>query len=96
MIPEQTLAEAAELYSRRSIDYRDSYKTFGTFVKALFPNGLVLNTEEDFNRWGTLSMILAKIHRYTLNFDKGHEDSLRDIIVYSAMLQELDGEMKCR
>ena len=61
---------------------------------ALFPNGVQLKTEEDFGRWGVFSTIIGKMHRYAVNFDKGHDDSLRDAIVYAAMLRELDGEKK--
>ena len=60
-------------------------------MKELFPNGVTLKTEGDFNRWGTMNMIVAKITRYANAFESGgHQDSIHDLGVYSFMQEELD------
>ena len=87
------LKQADATYSERGEVYGESYKNFGTIVKALFPNGIVLKTVEDMNRWGVFQMMLSKLHRYANNFHAGgHSDSLIDLATYSAMLHELDTE----
>jgi hypothetical protein len=87
------LKQADDTYAERNKVYGDSYKEFGTIIKAFFPNGVTLNTVEDMNRWGVFQMMLSKIHRYAKNFyTGGHSDSLVDLSVYSAMLNELDTE----
>jgi hypothetical protein len=89
------LANAAKIYKSRNEEYGDAYKKFGNLVIALFPDGVVLKTKEDFDRWGVLTILLSKIQRYCANFNKGgHPDSLDDSMSYSAMLQELDSLVK--
>jgi hypothetical protein len=89
------LTESAAIHKQRGEVYGDGYKTFGKVVKALFPNGLLLTTEEDFNRYGVLTQMLSKLHRYCNNFTAaGHEDSLVELSTYSAMLNELDSELR--
>ena len=94
--PEDILKRAAALYESRNKEYADSYRTFGEFVSKLFPQGLTLQSPEDFARWGVLSMMLSKIHRYAKNFENGHPDSLLDLSVYSAMMLSLDQDRKCQ
>jgi hypothetical protein len=89
------LTESAAIHKKRGEVYGDSYKTFGRLVKALFPNGLFLTSETDFTRFGVLTQIMSKLHRYCNNFTQaGHEDSLVDLSTYSAMLNELDSELR--
>lgn len=89
------LLESARTFDERNREYGDSYKEYGKLLFSLFPGGVILKTESDFNRWGVFNMILAKIQRYSLNFLKGgHDDSLRDLSVYSAMQRELDNLKK--
>ena len=92
MTPDKILEEAAMLFKNRNKEYGDSYKSFGSVVLALFPNGVTLKTAKDFSRWGVLNMMLSKIHRYSYNFKKGHFDSLKDLSVYAAMLLDLYGD----
>lgn len=86
------LAEGAKTHEERNALYGDSYHGFGAVMLALFPDGITLSTESDFNRFAVLMHIVGKIHRYTASFNKvgGHPDSAHDAMVYSAMLQELD------
>ena len=64
---------------------------FRSLMCALFPNGIVLKTPEDHNRFGVLTMIASKLNRYCNNFESGgHADSIHDLGVYAFMLEELD------
>jgi len=89
------LQNSAKIFEDRDAVYGSSYKQFGSIVDALFPDGIELNTVEDFNRWGVFHMMLSKVNRYANNFKKGgHKDSLADLITYAAMLQELDNGLQ--
>jgi hypothetical protein len=42
-----------------------------------------------------MTHIVSKLHRYALNFETGgHQDSLKDLAVYAAMLASLDDANK--
>jgi hypothetical protein len=89
-VPAQ-LRLAAEIYEERNKLYGDNYKRQGYLFFSLFPSGLDIRTIEEANRLATLNQVLAKITRYCEQFQNGgHEDSLNDLIVYAAMLIELD------
>jgi hypothetical protein len=89
-VPER-LRELAKLYEERNAIYGDDYKRHGDIMRALFPQGLVLNNAEDFNRYGVFKELVTKLSRYAAQWNNGgHHESLNDLAVYSAMLQELD------
>ena len=89
--PDLILENAAGIFKRKSEEYGDGYKHYGKVLVGLFPDGVALNTEDDFCRWGVFTMIVSKISRYSSNFEEGgHQDCLDDGLVYNAMLQELD------
>lgn len=93
-VPER-LRAAADLFSQRNAVYGDNFRNFGPVMAALFPPGsdLFIETPEDWNRLGILVQVVAKLSRYTANFQKGgHADSLDDIAVYSQILALLDAE----
>lgn len=93
-VPEE-LRKAAAIYEQRNTLYRDNYKKIGRVAVQLFPKGITLMTDEDFNRFGLLWSILIKVTRYVEMFhDGGHDDSLDDITVYSQMLKEVDTEAR--
>lgn len=88
-VPE-ILSEAAKLYEERRHVYGDNYKNFGKLMLALMPAGVNMNTEADLCRLGIVVMIASKLQRYCVNIESGgHQDSARDLIVYSAMLEEM-------
>ena len=62
-------------------------------MKALFPNGIELKTVEDYNRFGVINMIVAKLTRYSQNWPKTHQDSLHDLGVYAFILESLDDSL---
>lgn len=89
--PDIRLEKAAQLFRDRNTTYKDSYKNVGLLLKALFPDGITLDSEEDFNRFAVVVMIAGKLDRYFSNYEEGgHQDSLADLSVYAAMLAELD------
>lgn len=88
-----SLFEKAELYEKKNAEYGDSYHMHGKLMKIMFPEGVTLNSVDDFNRWGVFIQIMTKICRYVNSFETGgHDDSLDDLSVYAMMLKELDNE----
>lgn len=87
------LRSLGDLYAERNAVYGDSYHTFGRLLSELYPDGLTLHGESDFNRFICFFQALGKLTRYAPNFHKGgHADSLDDCSVYCQMLRELDFE----
>lgn len=87
----ERLADLGSLFDERAAQYGDNYKHFGKVMKGLFPSGLVLETEEEFCRFGIFMLTVVKSSRYAQMFKKGgHADSLDDNAVYSMMLREVD------
>lgn len=89
-VPE-LLVEAAETFKQRNTVYGASYQRYGALLKAAFPADGVpaLTNEVDMLRLNLLMMCLAKLQRYAHNFKRGgHQDSVRDLQVYAAMLEE--------
>ena len=84
------LQAAARTYLKRNAVYGNNYKEFGRVMQGLFPRGLTLTTEEEWNRFGVFVMVMVKVTRYAQNFKRGgHADSAHDLAVYAAMLEEL-------
>jgi hypothetical protein len=86
----EKLQNLISLYEERNQTYGNDYKENGVLMDALFPDGLVLDNPDDFNRYSILVHIVTKLGRYARNFSNGHPDSLDDLIVYAAMLAVLD------
>ena len=85
------LINAANLHMEKNKEYGDGYKEFGKIIMSFFPDGLKIETPKDASRFAILNIIIAKLDRYCKNFNNGgHSDSLKDISVYAAMLQEVD------
>lgn len=87
----EILQEAAETYAARNVEYKDNYYMVGQMMAALFPEGLHLQTADDWNRMHIFILGVVKQTRYATNWNKGgHRDSIRDLTVYCAMLEEID------
>lgn len=82
------LAEMADTYRERNKVYGDNYKRVGDVMMALFPNGVTLETAEQFNIWHLFELIVVKITRFA-NSKLQHEDSIHDLAVYAAMVESL-------
>jgi hypothetical protein len=83
------LEAGATTYRERNETYGDSYKRFGHVMQALFPDGYTVASPEGWNRLGILNMIISKLTRLSSNLDQPHLDSIHDIMVYAAMLEEI-------
>lgn len=89
------LAEMAEIYKDRAGTYGECYITVGNVMAVLFPDGVVLKTEDDFRRFHLFEWAIGKIVRYTSNWENGgHKDSLDDAAVYLAILSNEDRLLK--
>ena len=87
------LSRIQEIYKERNALYGDNYKHFGKILLGMFPQGAVLNTEEEFNRFALFLNILHKLTRYARSINSGgHADSLDDMAVYAMMLRETDDD----
>jgi hypothetical protein len=93
--PDRRLANLGDLFRDRNAMYGDSYLQFGPVIKAMFPDGLVLRSAEDWNRFALFFMCVVKLHRYAMKFhDGGQRDSLDDIAVYAQMLAYVDEKVE--
>lgn len=85
------LADGAETFKKRHAVYGNNFLKVGLMCEALFPNGVTLNTAEEFIRFELLMMKIVKLSRYCESFTAGgHPDSVHDDMVYSAMLEFVD------
>lgn len=85
------LTQAAAIRAERAEAYGGAAVASAAATGTLFPKGVFLLTDDDHRRFFLLRMVMAKLARYAVNFNtRGHEDSLKDAIVYLAMLQALD------
>jgi len=87
------LRECAKTFEERAAVYGENYKEHGELLVALFDGQERFNFQDpkDWNRMVLSIHIVAKLKRYTNNWDKGgHEDSLLDLSVYSQMLRDVD------
>jgi hypothetical protein len=93
MTPEQCMEQALETFRERSKVYGQNYLQHGKVMTALFPDGVTLRTEEEWNRFGIVNMIVAKLTRYAQNWPDTHIDSVHDMGVYAFMLESLDHDI---
>ena len=82
------LAEMADTYRERNKVYGDNYKRVGEVMVALFPEGVTLNTKDEFNVWHLFELMVVKLTRFA-NSGLTHEDSIHDLAVYAAMVESL-------
>ena len=91
----QALTDLGQLYEERNKLYGDNYKNFGFTLAGIFPQGITLNTPEQFNRFALFLNIIHKATRYGRAMpDGGHADSLDDLAVYAQMAREYDALVK--
>ena len=88
----QALKDLGKIYEERNAVYGDNYLHFGQVMMGMFPRGLTLETEDDFNRFALFVWAASKLTRYAQSFNRGgHADSCDDASVYMQMLNEVDG-----
>lgn len=89
------LEEGGKTFKERHKVYGNNFLKVGDMMAAMFPDGLTVVTPEDWVRLELLMMKVVKISRYAENFTKGgHQDSVHDDMVYSAMLENVDEVIK--
>lgn len=87
------LIAAAKTFEERGKVYGDGYKKHGKIMKALFPSGLTLESADDFTRFGVFNAMVAKLNRYSENFENGgHADSVHDLAVFAIMQLDVDND----
>lgn len=101
-VPER-LRDLAKIHEDRAAIYGDNYMHVGKIMVGMFPNGVVVRTEEDFGRLHLFYHLVGKLTRYARQMPgEGHDDSLDDIAVYAMLLRQFDflsaggGEEKSR
>lgn len=89
------LDEGAKTYRERNAIYGDNYLKVGAVMEALFPEGVFIKTADDWNRLHIFILGIVKQTRYIENWHKGgHADSTLDNTVYSAMLHQIDEDIR--
>lgn len=87
----ELLRQAADLFEERNRVYGNNFEMVGEIMEAMFPDGVTLRTAADHNRFHLFMLKIVKLSRYAVNYeDGGHEDSLDDDIVYTAMVAAMD------
>lgn len=81
----------AETFRARNEVYRNNIDMHKDVMLALFPDGVKLETAYDHYRMQIFNLIIVKLTRYAINWQEGgHQDSLEDMAVYTAMLMQID------
>lgn len=80
------LQSMAETFYERNSAYKDTYLRVGPILKLL--NVPSLDTEEQLTKYHLVMLCVVKLVRYVTS-DMQHPDSVHDLGVYAAMLQEL-------
>jgi hypothetical protein len=90
-VPE-LLKEKADLFEAKSKEYGNSYLQYGKVMKEIFPNGFNCNNVDEWNKFGIFSMMVHKLLR-TANTNFKSIDSIKDMQVYGAILEEIVNEI---
>ena len=94
---DEFLSKGADIFRKRNAVYGNNYLNVGKCFIGLFPDGIELKTEDDFNRFHIFMLGVVKLTRYANNWKNGgHLDSSDDAMVYLAMLSSIDEEIKSR
>jgi hypothetical protein len=88
---DEILQEALSTFLERKATYGLNYLTIGKVLEIMFPDGVVLKTAEDHNKWHLFLMAQVKMTRQAAA-GLNHADSARDACVYSAMFEGLISE----
>ena len=89
----RNLEMSSKTFQERAKQYGATYDRGGHIMSAMFPDGIFLDTPENFSRFLHLAMVMTKMNRYATSLTEGgHQDSAHDAIVYSAMLEYFTDE----
>jgi hypothetical protein len=86
------LEAARKTFEERGKVYgHGGFAEHGQVLRALFPDGLLLSTAEEFSRFVLFNNLLTKFCRYAHNLKAGgHRDSVHDMGVYAFILEAYD------
>lgn len=91
----QILEGAMRTFIERNSAYKDNFVRIGKAMEALFPGGLAIHSAAEWSRMYFFMMLMTKLSRYATNWEKGgHADSAHDMIVYAALLEAFDANLK--
>jgi hypothetical protein len=82
------LEAMAATFRERNKVYGDNFIRVGDMMAALFPNGVELQTPDDFVRFHLLELSVVKLTRFAVS-GLTHIDSIHDSAVYDAMLESV-------
>lgn len=86
--PDEILTAMAATFKERNAVYKDSWKTTGDAMAAFFPNGVKLQSADDFARWHLFELCVVKLARFAQT-GMTHVDSIHDAAVYCSMVEAL-------
>lgn len=81
------LRAAARTFEERNRIYGSNYKMVGPMMKVLFPDGVPPDLVTT-HRFHLFELILVKLSRFAIS-GLSHQDSIRDLTVYAAMVEAL-------
>lgn len=87
----KTMDEMRATLLERGATYGDNYNMMGVVMKALYPDGITLKTEDDFIRWHWVDWTVGKLTRW-VKTGMNHEDSIKDAAVYVTFLAAFNRE----
>jgi len=82
------LAEMHGTFVEKNRSYGDNYIMVGRVMQALFPEGVVLASAEDFELFHLFELKVVKLTRFVISGLK-HIDSVHDDAIYSAMIEAI-------
>lgn len=86
------LENGADTFRERNQLYGNNYLNTGKLMHQMFPNGLELNSEKDWDFLCALLNCQMKLLRAAVHYSmkkEAHADSIHDLMVYSAMMAEI-------
>lgn len=84
------LREAAATFQERNAVYGSNYRMVAPIMKVLWPQG-VPSALVTTHRWHLFELMVVKMSRFAIS-GLTHQDSIRDLAVYAAMVESLIGE----
>lgn len=89
------LSDSMDTFTERNGIYGSTFLNFGKIMQVLYPNGLMIEDVNGWNRIAILMQIVTKMMRHTKEPAQPHIDSIHDVIVYAAMEEMLSVEANC-
>ena len=88
MSADKILAEMAATYRERNVAYGENFRVVGPVMALLHPKGVQLKTPADHELFHLWSLVIVKLTRFA-NSGLRHQDSIRDLCVYGAMIEAI-------